>query len=629
MFRLFIPCQTLAAISLVSLWGASPAWAQPQTPTGTWAGVNASYFYYGAAASSGTYIYLFGGYQPNAGNSSGDAYRVCRRFDPVQNSWTTLNDLPLGCYLNSGVFYNLNGAGYLYSFGNGYYGNGAVYRFDIAANSWSQVGNLYTNRYGTSACVIGTKFYICGGVAGNYTNACDEYDPTNNQVTPRATMPGPSYMGCMTYVSAFDRAYYVGGYNNGYVNVNYEFTPPSAGTPAGSWVTRAAMVDPNNAAQIRGESPNAFSLQNRVYVAGGYSNNGPTTTLFEYLPTTNTWAQRASMTYQRYYAAATAHDGKGYVFGGGNYPTTAEAYTPPAFGSPPNIPSVIAQIGSSPASSLQALASPAQPDGWTNNQIQFAADITDPDMTGANPQQVRLRVQVKPQSAQWTQANQVTTLQTALGAQGMHTLTFNIPADNGYDWRWRVEDSFANSYPAQANVWVDAFGTEAAPNTNSPDFRSDQLAPTDPVALAPHNVDTQVADPVKGNVTLYWQEATDNGPVSGISYELQVATDGGFNNIEAQLFSPAGTSSYPVTLSVSRYDKSWRIRARDIGGNLSNWSPSLNFRVTYNDGENHGGGDTSKNCGFTASSVPVIGSSLIGAAILMLAVARGFIRRKS
>ncbi len=614
MYRFLIPCLTIAA--------ATPAFAQQQ-PTGAWAAESGAYFYYGAAANDGTYIYLFGGYQPSAGNPSGDAYRTTRRYDPVNNVYLTMADLPTQCYLNSGVYYSLNGTAYLYSFGNGYYGNGAVYRMDIAANSWTQVGNLTGNRYGTMACVLGTKFFVAGGYFNGYSNACDEFDPSNNQATSRATMPGPSYMGCMAAVPAFDKAYVIGGYNNGYVNTNYEFTPPSASAANGSWTTRAAMVDQNNAAAPRGEYPNAFSLANRVYVAGGYTNNGPTTTLFEYLPTTNTWAQRASMQYQRYYAAATALNGKGYVFGGGNYPTTAEEYTPPAFGSAPDVPTAIAQIGSSPASSLQAQSNSSAPDGWTNNQIVFSANVTDPDAG----QQVRFRVQVKPWNAQWTQANQVTSLATPLAAQGVHTLTYTIPADNGYDWRWRVEDAFANSHPLLANVWVEAFGTEAAPNTTSPDFRSDQIPPADPVALAPHNVDIQVPDPVTGAVILYWAESTDNGPVSGISYELQVARDGGFNDVEAQLFSPAGTSNYPVSLSVSRYDKFWRIRARDVGGNLSNWSAPLNFRVTYNDGENHGAGDSAKTCGFGASTVPAIGTSLIGAMILLLAAGRNVSRR--
>jgi hypothetical protein len=329
------------------------------------------------------------------------------------------------------------------------------------------------------------------------------------------------------------------------------------------------------------------------------------------------------MAYQRYLHSATAMNGKGFTYGGIPQYTYGEEYTPPDFGLPPNIPSSVTQTGSRAETSLQAQTDSTQFDGWTNQQIQFSADVTDPNTT----QNVRFRVQVKPQQALWTQAAQVTTLQTALGAQGIHTLTYTIPADGGYDWRWRVEDTFANSYPLTPNTWVEAFGTQAAPNTNSPDFRSDQVPPSDPVAVAPHNVDTQVLDPIYGEVTLNWVEATDNGPVAGISYELQVALDGGFNQIEAQIFSTAGISSYPVTLTVSRFDKFWRIRARDVGGNFSNWSPPLNFRVTYNDGIDHGAGDASKSCGMSAAFAPALGGALLGLAILGCAAGRKLLRK--
>jgi hypothetical protein len=171
---------------------------------------------------------------------------------------------------------------------------------------------------------------------------------------------------------------------------------------------------------------------------------------------------------------------------------------------------------------------------------------------------------------------------------------------------------------------VEAFGSVEAPNSVSPDFRSDQVPPTDPKGKWPRDFDYQVPDPNYGDVTLEWIEATDNGPVAGITYELQVAREGGFEDIEAQLFSTAGTDHYPITLSVSRYEKFWRMRAKDVGGNLSNWSPALTFRVTYNDGLNHSSGDAKKNCGFT---VGMGGPSLV-VALFGLTLIAGAARRR-
>jgi hypothetical protein len=598
--------------ALFVLVGGASAFAQQQ-PTGSWAAeTSGAYFYYGAIVNDGTYYYTIGGYQYGAGNASGDGYRANRRYDTVNNTWTTLADSITQVYLNGGAFYN----GRIYTFGNGYYGNGAIYQYTISTNSWTQLNVTTTgNRYYCQAATCGTKIYVTGGYYNGYSNLCDEFDPANNSITARANMPGGMYYHAMAAVPALGKVYSLGGYNNAYLSVMYEYDVAS-----NAWTTRAPISDGSSAMPRYG--PGAFAVNNRVYVVGGY-NNGYTQTTLEYNPLTNTWVQRANMAYQRYLHSATAMNGKGFTYGGIPQYTYGEEYTPPDFGLPPNAPTNVTQIGSRAETSLQAQTDSTQFDGWTNQQIQFSANVTDPNTT----QNVRFRVQVKPQQALWTQAAQVTTLQTALSAQGIHTLTYTIPADGGYDWRWRVEDTFANSYPLGATDWVEAFGDVGAPNTNSPDFRSDQVPPTDPIAVYPHNVDTQVADPVYGEVTLNWVEATDNGPVAGISYELQVAFDGGFNAVEAQLFSTAGISSYPVTLTVSRFDKFWRIRARDVGGNFSNWSPPLNFRVTYNDGLNHSAGDAKKACGMTAAAAPAIGGALLGLVILGMAAARRGFRR--
>ena len=64
-----------------------------------------------------------------------------------------------------------------------------------------------------------------------------------------------------------------------------------------------------------------------------------------------------------------------------------------------------------------------------------------------------------------------------------------------------------------------------------------------------------------------------------------------------------------------------------MGGNLSNWSLPLNFRVTYNDGIDHGAGDASKSCGMNATAVPALAGSLFGLVILAGAAGRRMIRR--
>ena len=586
---------------------ASGAWAQ-SAPTGTWANETGNQqFQYGGSASDGTYLYLFGGYQYGVSYSYPQYYSATVRYDPVNNYWTTLAYMPVGCYYNAGSYYN----GRIFSMGNAFYGNGAIYAYTISTNSWTTLSaTLSYPRYYAAACALAGKIYCTGGYYNGYSNLCDEFNPANDTVTARATMPGGTYFASMAGIESLGKAYTFGGYNNGYLSICYEYTPPSSGSPNGSWTTKAPIS--NGSAQQPRYGPVAVALGIRAYVMGGY-NNGYQNTTLEYNPITDTWAQRANMSYQRYLHGGATVGAKAYMYGGYPTYTTCEEFTPPDFGLPPNTPTNVAQTGSRSETALQAQADANQYDGWTNNQISFSANVTDPNAG----QQVRLRVRVKNiNTATWTN------LDSGLTNQGIITLNWPVPADGAYDWQYRVEDSYANSYPLLANQWVDAFD-----NVTSPDFRSDQVPPADPLANYPSNVDLYVDHPVAGYATLSWTESTDNGPVAGISYEIQVARDGGFVDIEAQIFSTAGTSSYPVQLTVSRFNKYWRLRARDVGGNLSNWSPSLTFRVVYDDHLDHGAGDAKRNCGF---SVPAATRSLTGLlyGLALLGLAAAKCRRK-
>ena len=585
---------------LVILVAAGAAHAQsPQLPTGAWANKTGNYnFSYGGSASDGSYLYCFGGYQYGVSQSYPQYYQACTRYDPANDSWITRAYMPNPQYYNAGAYYN----GVVYSFG-GYnpnygYWNG-IQAYDVANDSWTTLSATLTSpRYIMPAVTLNNRIYIMGGYYNGYSAVNDEFDPSNNSVTARASLLNNQglYYHAAAAVPALGKLYIFAGLLQGQQSsLCHEFTPPNASAANGSWAAKTNMSNGASAQTRYGHV--AFTLNNRPYVTGGY-NGGYTNTTFEYNPFQDSWTQRANMNNTRYLHAGAVVNGKGYVYGGYPTYTSCEEFTPPDFGLPPNAAANVAQAGSRNETALQSKADPNLFDGWTNNQVTFSANVTDPNAG----QQVRFRVQVKAQGASWSTPSAVTSLATPLGAQGVHTLSYNIPADGGYDWRWRVEDSYANSNPEAPDAWVEAFGSEASPNTTSPDFRSDQVPPSDPIADAPNNIDIQAPDPYFGDVVLSWVESTDNGPVAGISYEIQVAREGGFGDIEAQLFSTAGVFSYPITLSVSRYNKYWRMRARDIGGNLSHWSNSQFFRVVNDDHLDHGAGDAKKGCGMMVGS---------------------------
>jgi hypothetical protein len=619
-----------------------------QQPTGSWASeTSGDYFYYGTSCTDGTYLYILGGYQ-GVGNSTPEYYARFRRYDPASNQWTNMGLIASGTaagstvwgqqYPGAAAYHSYNGTGRIFLCG-GYLLQGSIgstttsyittnnirmFTFSSATTGTWQLASISLPNvsYYNAAAVLNDRIYVTGGPSLNMLAIINP-----NQATPSistgTSMPGFLYYHGACAVPSLGKMYVMGGYGTaGYTGINYEYTPEdnnaSTNDTGGTWATRA-QISNGTTVQPLYLGVGLINLNNRVYVIGYNSSSGVNNQLFEYNPITNTWAQRATKSYGGYYWPAwVAINGKGYSYGGAPSYFYGEEYTPPNFGSPPFAPTDLKQTGSRPETELQALDDFTQFNGWTNNQVTFSANVTDPDAG----QQVRFRVQVKPENvAQWT-SSQVVTLQTALGAQGLKTLSWTIPANGGYDWRWRIEDSFSNSHPLPVDTWVEAFGSVATPNTESPDFRSDQLSPTDPVGLAPADIDIQVPDPNIGAVTLSWIEATDNGPVAGISYELQVARDGGFLDVEAQLFSQAGQDEYPINLSVSRFPKFWRIRARDVGGNFSQWSQPLTFRVTYNDGIDHSAGDAEKNCGFTAAAVPNLGAAILGAALVAFAAFR-------
>jgi hypothetical protein len=616
----------LSLCALALLAASSTAMAQQQ-PTGSWSTSNSNNQSYNngwqfsssnAFVSDGTYLYCIGGYSyyyPDNSSFPG-YYSATRRFDPANNSWTTMASMAQATYGNTAAYM----AGYIYSFGNAYYGSGAIYRYDISADSWSALNvSLSNNRYYAAAAVLGSVVYICGG--GFPSNLVDEFDPSANSgagsITARANMPQAKYYLASAAIPSLNRLYTAGGYNNGYLASCHEYTPPGAAQGANTWREMAQMSVSNNTQPRYG--PVAFSLVNRLYVVGGY-NNGYQSTTLELSPTngaTGTWFQRANMTYGRYLFGGTVLSNEGYIYGGysNGGGQALERFIPPDFGLPPNVPAVVNQTGSRAETALQAKADTSQFDGWTDASISFSANVTDPNTT----QQVRLRVRVKR-----TTVSAWTNLDTGLQAQGNLSINFPIPSDGAYDWEWRVEDSYANAYPTVNGSpgWATAFG-----NATSPDFRSDQIPPSIPVPLFPSNVDIQSPAQYSGDITLYWEEATDNGPVAGISYEIQVAREAGFTDIEAQLFSTAGNDTYPITLGVSRFPKFWRLRARDVGANYSDWSPSLTFRVTFNDGANHSEGDAKRVCGFGAGAGgPAMIGALLGLAILAMSTGRRMFR---
>lgn len=211
-------------------------------------------------ASDGQYLYAIGG-RTNPANTT--ATNIVRRFDPSNNTWTTLASLPIllssgrATYLN-GKIYVFGGQTeaatvntvYIYDIASNSWTTGAnapvaasayamgtdtargiVYvaggldnqtlaltnlsAYDIKTNSWSVLPGLKTARYGHEATFIEGKLYVAGGtgIAGGLTN-CEIFDTATQQWSNGATLNRPrAYAASTAFKDAFGNSYWflVGG----------------------------------------------------------------------------------------------------------------------------------------------------------------------------------------------------------------------------------------------------------------------------------------------------------------------------------------------------------------------------------------------------------------------------------
>jgi len=131
--------------------------------------------------------------------------------------WSTLANLPVEAAYNCAAYYD----NAIYNF-SGISSTDlltAVYKLDIAANTWSKVADLPTPRLLACVETVGDKIYLIGGYSnGNpFTTegAVLEFDPATNQITEKTRMSVPVY-GAMTVVHD-DKIWVLGGGLNSFV----------------------------------------------------------------------------------------------------------------------------------------------------------------------------------------------------------------------------------------------------------------------------------------------------------------------------------------------------------------------------------------------------------------------------
>lgn len=250
------------------------------------------------------------GYVALGWDANNTYYRSNWEFDPGNNSWTQMADLPVTyterCRSFSFVIggkaiigTGTDGASYLIG----------VFSFDPLSNSWVQLSNFPGGaRYGASAFTIGQKGYVMGGYNGaTVFSDVWEYTPASDSWVQKASIPVARYSGIGFSIGNY--GYCGTGYNAGYLNDLWRFDPIT-----NSWAAMPDLPGPVRALST------AFSIGPRAYIVGG-SDAGPVALndFWEFNSLNQTWVAKPSLPFGgRFAASSFTIGGRGYISCGNN-----------------------------------------------------------------------------------------------------------------------------------------------------------------------------------------------------------------------------------------------------------------------------------------------------------------------
>jgi N-acetylneuraminic acid mutarotase/predicted DNA-binding protein (UPF0251 family) len=226
------------------------------------------------------------------------------------DTWTKKADMPTARFALSTCAVN----GKIYAIGGGVENNtvtSVVEEYDPSTDTWTKKANTPTKRGYTSTCAVNGKIYVMGGTDPNrcFSNV-DEYDPETDTWTKKTNMPTKRDKFAACAVNG--KIYAIGGCNNSsfFLSVVEEYDPATD-----TWTTKTDM--PTARAWF-----GSAVVNDKIYIIGGTLppawTQPPIATVEEYDPATDTWTEKADMPTARFSIAASAVDGKIYVFGGDN-----------------------------------------------------------------------------------------------------------------------------------------------------------------------------------------------------------------------------------------------------------------------------------------------------------------------
>jgi N-acetylneuraminic acid mutarotase len=201
------------------------------------------------------------------------------------SGWEGLTATPQGTRYHGLAYHD----GYLYQIGGEtalWTPTDAVYRYDVAGDSWSARAPLPVDASGVDAVALGDRIYVPGGSddtetpfdGGTFLNSLYIYDPGANTWSPGASMPVS--LAFASAVALDGKLYVIGGEldNGSYSDALYVYDPDGD-----SWSQGATMSEARAYA-------GAGVAGGQIYVAGGYAGEDVTRDSLEiYDPVADTW----------------------------------------------------------------------------------------------------------------------------------------------------------------------------------------------------------------------------------------------------------------------------------------------------------------------------------------------------
>jgi hypothetical protein len=242
------------------------------------AGVHSSAYF-----SINNYGYMIGGQEYNSNEfTNGPFCQNLWRYNPGDNSWKKMNDLPFIPYYRTGTFI-IDDIGYVYSSSRN---AKAFYKYNVENDSWTKETEYPGNGEWFTTIVINNEVYV--GLGTDNYNLYDEffkYNPFSKEWNRCAKFPGPSRYNALGF-SINGKGYIALGqdYYN-YYNDVWEYNPETD-----KWIRKNDFSGKERSMSV------CFSIKGKIYLGLGTKdeNYQGYSDIWEYQQESDTWQEKDS-----------------------------------------------------------------------------------------------------------------------------------------------------------------------------------------------------------------------------------------------------------------------------------------------------------------------------------------------